>query len=145
MISFLHWQKTKSFPYSSLSVLLKVYWVPCLVLISKSKERVVAVPQAKLQSGCRSGCSWVACGHRWSPAPVGTAVPSLPCRSRWCTGPQGALGSCLGLWSCSSPALSWPGSPYLRGILKCSWWVASHSTSLPLSHSCWKSRRCPYS
>lgn len=31
-----------------LSMLLKVYWVPCLVSISKSKERVVVVPRAKL-------------------------------------------------------------------------------------------------
>ena len=29
-------------------MLLKVYWVPCLVSISKSKERVVVVPRAKL-------------------------------------------------------------------------------------------------
>lgn len=33
---------------SHLSMLLKVYWVPCLVSISKSKERVVVVPRAKL-------------------------------------------------------------------------------------------------
>lgn len=31
-----------------LSMLLKVYCVPCLVSISKSKERVVVVPRAKL-------------------------------------------------------------------------------------------------
>lgn len=31
-----------------LSMLLKVYWFPCLVSISKSKERVVVVPRAKL-------------------------------------------------------------------------------------------------
>lgn len=28
-------------------MLLKVYWFPCLVSISKSKERVVVVPRAK--------------------------------------------------------------------------------------------------
>lgn len=34
--------------HTHLSMLLKVYWVPCLVSISKSKERVVVVPRAKL-------------------------------------------------------------------------------------------------
>ena len=47
MLSFLALTKSKSLP-SSLSMLLKVYWVPCVVSTSKSKERVVVVPQAKL-------------------------------------------------------------------------------------------------
>ena len=47
MLSFLALTKSKSLP-SSLSMLLKVYWVPCVVSTSKSKERVVVVPRAKL-------------------------------------------------------------------------------------------------
>lgn len=41
-------EEGQSRPRAHLSMLLKVYCVPCLVSISKSKERVVVVPRAKL-------------------------------------------------------------------------------------------------
>ena len=45
-------------PGAHLSMLLKVYCVPCLVSISKSKERVVVVPRAKLTKEISSKRMW---------------------------------------------------------------------------------------
>lgn len=47
-----------------LSMLLKVYWFPCLVSISKSKERVVVVPLAKLTQEISSKRKWT--GGLWT-------------------------------------------------------------------------------
>lgn len=44
--------------FTHLSMLLKVYCVPCFVSISKSKERVVVVPRAKFTKAISSKRMW---------------------------------------------------------------------------------------
>lgn len=57
--AFLHCQN--QFPILPILVLLKIYWVSCLVSVWESKEQVVVHRQSWSKRSHWSRCAWVAC------------------------------------------------------------------------------------